>query len=400
MAGPYDLTPQQAPWSGVSDALQNILAQKRLESRQNMLDQLDVYKTQMNAQEQQARIAGLNEERAATAEWRKAQAKHEQELDDQKWAGNVMPGQVDAATATRLTNAFGPNAVQSQPGAPAVPAPSEGELSLNPDAAPASPAKPATQTYLGSPAYQLEQKQRAYIQSMAQDPRYANNPAVQAYIGALGIPGVKPDIAEFGRILSSKVDNPSEEAILLPNNMYRYKGQIVSSVPPGTAVTRGFEPQQPNAANTPQKYDIVEPDPAHPGQMVTRPHWLRPGEQPSEKNLIKAGEAYKGNEPRTAGSKALQTGLFDPSSYREFTATFDPKIPAAKHVAAGTQLLNQTKMDATMRAALNHIWTSPRYGAMPYDQMVKDPQLGLQFDSPEQEQEFKDRLAVLRNGYR
>lgn len=62
------------PGSAVADKLQEILTSRRLEARQAMLDQLNTRNVESQMEERKASMDSLAEQRAATAEWRKAQA--------------------------------------------------------------------------------------------------------------------------------------------------------------------------------------------------------------------------------------------------------------------------------------------------------------------------------------
>lgn len=64
----------------------------------------------------------------------------------------------------------------------------------------------------------------------------------------------------------------------------------------------GFPPQ-PSAGSQPQLYQV--PDPEHPGQIIS--HWLRPGEQPTDKTRIGGLAIRKGNEPVAGQSSGATT---------------------------------------------------------------------------------------------
>lgn len=63
--------------------------------------------------------------------------------------------------------------------------------------------------------------------------------------------------------------------------------------PKGAHVVTQPAPPQPTTANQPQLLQFSVPDPTDPTKTIMESHWLRPGEQPNDKNKINNGVLHK-----------------------------------------------------------------------------------------------------------
>jgi hypothetical protein len=157
------------PGSAVAGQLQNILANKRLEARQNLLDQL-------NAQNVQSQISDRDANAQSMADYRKTQAAYRQSMDENRIAQEVQrrssglaPHQPVVGSDLDFFEKNAPSMID-----PAV----QGTQPLGPDeAGPTLPSQPAT--FHGLPV-QLENErkraaQQAYMAQLADPTSEANN---------------------------------------------------------------------------------------------------------------------------------------------------------------------------------------------------------------------------------
>lgn len=102
---PFDIENPQlmTPGSAVADQLQNILARKRADARQQMLDQLNVMSTQKQWEDRDEQLASLREQREAVAEQRKQNAARIQAEMDSKARNREMWAQAFPILAQNAT---------------------------------------------------------------------------------------------------------------------------------------------------------------------------------------------------------------------------------------------------------------------------------------------------------
>lgn len=244
------------PGSAVAGQLQDILTRKRLQARQNMLDDLNRRNTESEMKYREENAAGLREQREGMAAQRKATA-------DKMFLDRLgdNPMEVDPATAAKLQE-IAPTRLKTTPVGntlPSVKSPLAGVLAgANPASAPAqagptedpSQATPASAQYLGSPAYVKQHETELKIEALAKDPNFSKLPAEQQLLKISQIfPNVDPT-AVFERLLTSKTQQA-------PGNFMVYDE--------ATGTMKNMGPRGPN--------DSLSIIPRAPKETPERPTW-------------------------------------------------------------------------------------------------------------------------------
>jgi hypothetical protein len=125
---------------------------------------------------------------------------------------------------------------------------------------------------------------------------------------------------------------------------------------------RPVQPRDPASLVTPQLFQMPNPDPEHKGEFLS--YWLKPGEQPSEKNRVQAGTVFKGPTPphdaapprdpnAPSSAEFIQLAKMRDKSEKEKGAWFGGNSAQAAY----DQMLNSivARMPGVTRDLMNHV---------------------------------------------
>jgi hypothetical protein len=317
------------PGSAVADALQEILTRRKAEARQSMLDQL-------NQQNIESEISARNKQVASQDEARQ----------DQIWQRRASLHGGDSVTG------LSPEDVQTgmSGGWISQEKPQQGQSAYSYHWADTPESRKRKEDA------DEETKEQTAIDKMLMDPSLTPQDH-KALSMVRGIPEARRNL--LSTLLNREMNPPKPDkpyATLLPNNTYRYSdpsGKVINSstLPAGYQVERGFEPQQPNAANEPQLFQI--PDPSDPtGQktlsVMARPSDLqhtKPGHIMDDPNVrVFGGTVRKGNEPPPQRPTTIPAATI---------ANLRTAINAIATANQGFHIMGNPKLDAARQTLTN-----------------------------------------------
>lgn len=150
-------------------------------------------------------------------------------------------------------------------------------------------------------------------------------------------------------------------------------------------------PQQPTAASMPVKYDFPVPDPTDPTKTVIQSHWLKPGEQPSDANLIR-GQAVKGNAPPPKLTKVVPQ--WDTKAFNTFLQTKADKTPSGpgRQASALAHLISSIT-DPVVKKDVDDIMGDKDLKQLSAEALVSK---GIITGDPEKIQQTADKLKQIR----
>lgn len=282
------------PGSAVADTLQDILARRKAEARQAMLDKLNEQNMQHNWSNQDAQLALQNKQEGRLGE----NQTHDNLIAD----ANFIPDTADPASLNPKLHDFlkGTGAIHTEPGV--TPSVSSGYVdetgAEHQDSTVTLPKTPDREVYAGSKAYQTSQRAKADIGDLAKNPDFAKmDPLHQVLMGAQA--GVQ--------LPGEALGGPGKLRVVDPRNAGAMNGQEIGSK--DKVVEIGYPPQAP--------------------QMSTQ--WI--------------GNDEKGN-PLTAANRLDATGK--PIFIRSDGTRYEGPIAAKPTAGSG----NHTKIDPRYMAAL------------------------------------------------
>lgn len=314
------------PGSAVADSIQEILARRRLDARQAMLDKLNAENihSEMAAREANTGMAQAHLGLAQSAEAR-AKAMNDEQLFGEKL--KTLPeegGDMSGADPELLHQLVSRHLIQTQAAQPAITGdqplgnaptgPSQngskweapGGQPFQGPVRPDVPAQPERQMYIGSPKHQAEESKKRDLDTLQADPALLNksNPIGQAIAAAkagINLPGevLGPDAEELF------IDPVTKQVTRLKGLGYKSHVNVLPM------------PPQANAANTKQMYTFEDPN----QKGTYKSYWLMPGEQPSERNQAGPGPAAGHFEPKPA-TNSKGPGWVPPKAWDAYKATF------------------------------------------------------------------------------
>lgn len=322
----------------VNTQLQSLMAQRRAEARQNMLDQLNAEKVHGELAEQKLRYQSLSDAREAQAD--------ERRVNTQKTLqGGLTPGQdLDPSTAGKLDPSMVvppsmPSAVTginpTQPplagNAPLLPESDTTGASALSVAAPQAPTGGfhATPRYLGNQTQLQHQDAQTQLQTLMskydtpdQQPTPTDILRMALLTRSAGVEGSVP----FAQMFPPKPPAPPKPVNEETPNIRDYNflqehpgyGEFLHTLHNEKDPN---PPREPNPA--PQMFQQSVPDPEHPGQMIIKSFWVKPGQMTgTEINPGGGGAApHKGNiAPPPAVHPSASSTRIDPGLLRDLTA--------------------------------------------------------------------------------
>lgn len=353
------------PGSAVAGQLQNILAQKRLDAHQAMLDQL-------TQQDKQSQIADRDANTAYNKD-RIASLAADREAQEQERRGSILsPGQSLVGSSLDYWKAHNPSMID--PGQPAQP---QFDYEGQPDT-------PATgETFHGMPK-QLENKAKLDAQLAARKRLESLGPhasPVEKWAAFREAYGAEPPAGLLDQEPKAK---PWHEILDWKGNSTGNWAEEGTHIQP--------QPTNPPAAlNTPILHNLNTPDPADPTKTITKSYWLKPGEQPSDKNEIKGGTATTLATPK---NKLDPNTLYDAKAYAAYKGTLqNTGKNSAQTRASALQNWLLTVKPVEVQKDVSDILKNPTLAVMPADSLATN---GILTGSPEHIEKVKAVLAVAR----
>lgn len=275
---------------GIANTLEQLMAQKKAEARQKMLDEL-------NAEDTRSQIAYRASQAKTAEESAKALAEQREEA---AWVNRVKPlsmGQdVTDMDPDLLKEGASRGYFTQTPRGQLTPSvtTSESEVSLpggdSPDLkglianAPPPEAKPNSPSghyyYAGSPAERSTEDRRNAFGAILSSPEfYKRSPLEQAIMTRQADPEDQTSLTGLFTE-EAKRQNPPVEAVLTPNNKFSIDGKETDTLPPGAHVTRGFQPRPAPQGN----FSYAGPDPKTSQPVILDTHTgitkINPGSTP------------------------------------------------------------------------------------------------------------------------
>lgn len=355
-----DLT---TPGSAVADQLQDILARKRAVAQQQLMNSLDVQKTQAQIANQTASTQWLGEQRQGMAEMRAAQAEKLKQEAANEYLNNIPAGQVTDPGVIQKVQQLAPALLQQQtiPGVgsdftgPMKPAATATTADVRPD-------NRAVMNFLGTPAAQQKaqdlakktqtEKDQQDALKIVNDPVRFGNLTPEQQILTTKQAGL--DSSAIERYLTSKsTQGPTPGVILGRDGKFHLgsaTGQVVTDLPANAVVKeQPVEPQDHYSDVGPELDKDKNPTgnriavDTRNGNYVVRP-------------AINAGGKSAGNAPKTV------VGPYPDKAFTELQSAWraasspnaDPKLTGQMKAAAVQNFLTRVT-DPKVRAGAQQI---------------------------------------------
>ncbi len=360
------------PGSAVAGQLQQILASKRLEARQAMMDEITRRNVESEIQTRADTVETNRASREATEEWRKAQAAKSIQDEQDRYLSRFKSGQQlqNPATIAKIRG-IDPDLLQQTGGAtlPSTQIGGGATLTGAPPSLPIAPSItqspsvpdtsiPTQTTYTGTGDQQSDLQHELAMRAMAQDPN--TPPALKQWLAmSVGARkgGIMPPASLFPQP-TEDVEVPligwGRDGQPYDTGMTTKKGAIVRPEP---------APQQPNMSSMPQLYQLTVPDPTDPTKTNIESHMFTPNEMKAYLEAHPELQVRKGNvlpvKPTAAGEPPKVTD----STWKEWlnvNAAYDtsPSSVQAEEALSrqAHKVINESSNSANVKAWLGEAW--------------------------------------------
>jgi hypothetical protein len=328
------------PGSAVSDALQQILAERRLDARQALLDSLHQQDVQSIIRDRDQNSRTNEEYRRGLIEQRKSLEAERQATANKTRLGEVMPGPINNPNTLGFLNTNFPDLVKNNP-QPTLPPQEFTQGMLPPDAQPEN-------VFLGTPEYQVGQRNDQGLKDLSHNPDFDKMSPIEKF---LAIRQYDPK----GQI-PQQLLMPTKDEQYVP--ILDWKGNDTGNWAPSNSI-RLPEPQQTKQPNT--GVTVLGPD-MSPDGKPTGKTWVYEHSTGKEKLLDTHVAAKAAGKP---------VDLYNRSAASAYVRSLRVKGPQGQRESqAAMQILINSITDPEVKADIVTITSDPKMRVAPLDQLV------------------------------